>query len=82
MRRSTKDGRIAVAKITGQGLSAIAISVTLLWACILGENLIRREAALEARRVLRENHLMQRRRALQPVSTPVRLPRLPRPQMG
>lgn len=75
-----------MAKITGQGLSAIAVSVALLWACILGENVIRREAALDARRVLRENHLMQQRRSLnpglQPVRTPIKAPRLARPHVG
>ena len=30
---------MAIAKITGQGLAAIACSVALLWACFVGERL-------------------------------------------
>jgi len=60
---------MALAKITGQGLTAMAFLVALLWACLVGERLIVRNATQEAHRVLRENHNMQMHRHAQPVNT-------------
>ncbi|HEV2444417.1 MAG TPA: hypothetical protein VGS58_00785 [Candidatus Sulfopaludibacter sp.] len=63
-----------VAKITGQGLSAIALSVALLWGCWMQEQaLIRRERA-ERARVLRDL------RQLQNTPTPVFRPEQPAPR--
>lgn len=59
-----------IAKITGQGLAAIACSVALLWGCVIGENLQRRDAMQERERVVREVRLLQRRVRSVPVSDP------------
>jgi hypothetical protein len=62
-----------IAKITGQGLAAIACSVALLWACFLGERLTVRHANREYARVIRDLHQMQTQRRIEPVSVPVPL---------
>ena len=59
-----------IAKITGPGLAAIACSVALLWGCIIGENVQRRDAFHERERVVREVKLLQRRLRSVPVSAP------------
>jgi hypothetical protein len=59
-----------IAKITRQGLAAIAGSVALLWICVIGEQVQRREAFQERERVVREVQLMQRRIHSVPVSDP------------
>jgi hypothetical protein len=59
-----------IAKITGQGLAAIAGSVVLLWVCIIGEQVQRRDAFHERERVVREVRLMQRRMQSVPASDP------------
>ena len=43
-----------IAKITGQGLAAIALSVGLLWGCVIWERVERQNAIEERARVLRE----------------------------
>jgi hypothetical protein len=62
-----------IVKITGQGLSAIALSVALLWGCAMGEGIAARRAFSERAKVLREIARMQRRRRSQPVSAPAPL---------
>jgi hypothetical protein len=62
---------MSIAKITGQGLSAIALSVALLWGCVIGERVAARRAFSERAKVLREISRMQRRQRTQPVSEPV-----------
>jgi hypothetical protein len=59
-----------ITKITGQGLAAIALSVALLWACIIGQRAMARAAVKERARVLHDLHLMQQKPP-QPVSVPV-----------
>ena len=72
-----------IAKITGQGLAAIACSVALLWGCIIGENLERRSAYQERDRVVREVRLLQRQPRSVPVSDPSPLtPRRPHVAAG
>ena len=61
-----------IAKITGQGLAAIALSVALLWACLIGERLLVSQTLAQRAQLMRELHQMQRDRGTQPVSTPVR----------
>jgi len=58
-----------IVKITGQGLSAIALSVALLWGCLIGERVILRNANAERIRTLRDLDERQRRRPI-PVSAP------------
>ena len=61
-----------IARITGQGLAAIALSVALLWACFIGERLMLRNAIDQRAQLMRELHRMQRDRRAQPVSAPAR----------
>ena len=60
-----------IAKITGQGLAAIACSVGLLWGSIVTERLTVRQARKEYARTMRDLHQMQQQRRTQPVSMPV-----------
>jgi hypothetical protein len=59
-----------IIKITGQGLSAIALSVALLWGCVIGERVTARRAFSERAKVLRDISRMRRRERSQPVSAP------------
>jgi hypothetical protein len=60
-----------IAKITGQGLTAIALSVALLWSCFVGEHLILNRTYAERAQVIRDLRQMQRERRTQPASTPM-----------
>ena len=59
-----------IVKITGQGLSAIALSGALLWGCLIGERMAARRAFSERAKVLRDISRMRRRERTQPVSAP------------
>jgi len=61
---------MAVIRITGQGLSAITLSVALLWGCVIGELVTVRRATEVRGRVLRDLEKMRRQSI--PASTPVR----------
>lgn len=63
-----------IAKITGQGLAAIALSVALLWACFVGERLILNRTYAKRAQVIRELRQMQNLHRTQPVSTPLPAP--------
>jgi len=52
-----------IIKITRQGLSAIALSVALLWGCVIGQRVAARRAFSERAKVLRDISRMQRRAA-------------------
>lgn len=65
-----------IAKITGQGLAAIALSVALLWSCFVGEHLILNRTYAQRAQVMRDLHQMQQRHNTQPASTP--MPVMPR----
>jgi len=57
-----------IVKITGQGLSAIALAVALLWGCWFAERYVMDRALTERARVLHD--LERMRRAPEPVSLP------------
>jgi hypothetical protein len=59
-----------IVKITGQGLSAIALSVALLWGCLIGERVAARRAFSERAKVLRDISRIRRRQRTRPVSVP------------
>ena len=59
-----------IAKITTQGLAAIACSVGLLWGCVVLESVARRHAVADRMLVMREVEQLQHRRQPLPVSTP------------
>ena len=67
---------MAVMGITRHGLAGMAMSVALLWGCLLGERMIVRHARVEQARALRAMQGLRERQS-QPVSIPV--PRIPRP---
>jgi hypothetical protein len=67
-----------IARITGQGLAAIALSVALLWGFFVSERLTVRHARREQARVMRELQQMQRYHRTEPVSVP--RPRVPGPE--
>ncbi len=57
-----------IAKITGQGLAALACSVALLWGCLIADGVLERRAAAERAQVL---HELQRLRNTRPDPAPV-----------
>ena len=59
-----------IARITGQGLAAIAVSVALLWACFISERLMVRQTLARRSQLMRELHQLQRDRHVEPVSAP------------
>jgi hypothetical protein len=63
---------VAVAKITTPGLTALGVSVALLWCCLISERLLLRNAAEEQTRVMREMSLLRQRQRSEPISTPIR----------
>ena len=67
---------MAVAGITRQGLTGMAVCVGLLWGCLLGERRIMRQAITEQTRALRTIEDLRSHKE-EPVSTPT--PRIPRP---
>lgn len=67
-----------IAKITGQGLFAIACSVALLWSCLIGERLMWQNADTQRVRVLREMENLQKIPRPAPASIPLPAA-LPRP---
>ena len=60
-----------IAKITGQGLAAIALSVALLWACFVGERLILNRTYAQRAQVMRDLRQMQHAHRTQPASVPM-----------
>jgi len=73
---------MAVVGITRQGLAGMAVSVALLWGCLLGERMTLHQAGVEQARALRAMQSLRNRQS-QPVSTPAfRIPRPLRPTVG
>src|ERR1700694_1528969 len=70
-----RTGGMPIVKITGQGLAAMAISVALLWACVVGQRIVVRRAVADRVQVLREIQQMQQRQRSEPVLAPA--PRIP-----
>jgi hypothetical protein len=61
-----------IAKITGQGLLAMAFSVALLWVCLIGERVMVNRARQERVRLMQEIEQFHRKHSV-PVSVPARL---------
>jgi len=72
---------MVLAKISGAGLSSIAVSVVVLWGCILGEHLIVDRANRDFSSAMTELHQLQMKRRAEPASTPVPL-HIARPVIG
>lgn len=72
-----------IARITGQGLAAIALAVALLWACLLVERLMMKQSFAQRAQVMRELRRLQLQHSTQPASTPiVPVPRRLRTSLG
>lgn len=61
---------MVLAKITGTGLSSIALLVTALWGCILGEHLIVQRANRELSQAMTQIRELQSKRRAEPASAP------------
>jgi hypothetical protein len=72
---------MAFARITGEGLAAIAVLVALLWGCILMENSVTKKARRETARVLLDLRKMKGGKVV-PASQPVGWPLVSRPVAG
>ncbi|MGA2736161.1 MAG: hypothetical protein ABSG65_01790 [Bryobacteraceae bacterium] len=64
--------RVSVAKITGQGLTSIAILVAILWTCAIGERVILGRANAGAAQVMREMRELQYENRRLPAAAPTR----------
>ena len=77
---------MALAKITREGLVAIAILVALLWGCLLGERHLLRNSRIETYRALRDMRYLKFKRHIEPAVRPlppaVPLPVSSRPAVG
>jgi hypothetical protein len=74
---------VAIARITGQGLTSIAILVTLLWACVIGERLITTRANSGTSEALRAMRVLRIKNRREPAAAPAqRLSRRLRPSLG
>lgn len=66
------DPRVAITKITGQGLISIAILVAVLWACVIGERVIAGRANDGAAQALRAMRTLQMKNRREPAASPAR----------
>ena len=72
-----------IARITTSGLAAMAMSVLLLWGCLIAERLTMRSAARDERRVLWEMNMLRQRQRSVPADAPtLQPPRRPRAVEG
>ena len=68
---------MAIAKITKSGLACMAVSVALLWGCLISERYVAPQAGMERARALYNLERLRHGRQPQPVSAP--RPLLPHP---
>ena len=59
-----------LAQITRPGLAAIALSVAVLWGCVVANHLTMRQALAERAQVMRQ--VVRSRQRMQPAGTPAR----------
>jgi hypothetical protein len=59
-----------IARITGQGLWAIAACVAVLWGIVIAQRVASQRVATERARVMQELRLLQQRRQPEKVSAP------------
>lgn len=60
------------AKITGQGLTSIALLVALLWTCVIGQRVILGHASADTAQVMRAMHKLRLKNRQVPTAAPVR----------
>ncbi len=61
-----------VARITGQGLTSIAISVVLLWTCVIGEHVLCTRARTDAVQTVRAMRELRSKNRREPAAAPAR----------
>jgi len=61
---------LSIGKITRPGLAGIAVSVALLWGCLIGERCVVQQATIERARALSNIERLRHGRRPQPVSVP------------
>jgi hypothetical protein len=61
---------MAIAKITKTGLAGMAVSVALLWGCLISERYVVQRAGIERARALYNLERLRQGRQPQPVSFP------------
>jgi hypothetical protein len=66
--------QIPVAKITGQGLTSIAILVALLWTCAIGELLVAGRTRAGFDQVMRDLRELRLENQRKPAAAPARPP--------
>jgi hypothetical protein len=64
---------VAIAKITRTGLAAMAVSVALLWGCLISERYVVQRAGLVRARALYNLERLREGHQPQPVSAPGRV---------
>lgn len=74
--------RMALAKITREGLVTIAVLVAILWGCILRERVLSRNTSIETYRVLRQIRYLKFKLHVEPASHPGPLSPSLRPVVG
>ena len=74
--------RMALAKITREGLVTIAVLVAILWGCILTERVLSRNTSIETYRVLRQIRYLKFKLHVEPASHPAPNFRSLRPVVG
>jgi len=66
--------RVPVAKITGQGLTSIAILVAFLWTCVICQHVILGRANADSAQVMRAVRELRLKNRRQPAAMPARPP--------
>lgn len=66
---------MTIARITGPGLSAMAVSVAMLWTCLIAERTIVHRTIRQQTQVLREMQQLRQKQRSEPVRAPFPRPR-------
>jgi hypothetical protein len=65
---------LPVARITGQGLTSIAILVAILWTCVIGQRTVLGRARADDAQVMRAMRGLRLKNRREPAATPARPP--------
>ena len=66
---------VPIAKITGKGLASLALLVSLLWTCVIGQRVLVRRAEIDTAETLRAMYLLQKKTHHVPAALPLHPPR-------
>ncbi len=62
---------MTLTKITGSGIVALGMCVTVLWGCLIGERLMVQRGATEQARALHDLEVLRQQLRTPPVSAPI-----------